>query len=110
MPVPSFSDTGTFNIRDVDNDVLVAKVHVETAAADVAGGCTFVIHWAIAKSSTGDTGWGVWSKPTMGSNKSWRWEPSNESLSDFVTWVHTTTRKPNLRYVVQSVREQGGIP
>lgn len=110
MPAPSFMDSGTFNLRDVDNNVLVAKVHVETAEADVAGGRSFVMHWAIAKANAVDNGWGIWSKPTLQANKSWKWEPTTETLAQFLTWMHDGNRKPKLRYMVQSTREQDGVP
>lgn len=110
MPVPSFVDTGGWNIRDIDTNKLVAKVHVEEAAIDAAGGRTFVIHWGIAKSNTGDSGWGVWTKPTQNGNKSWRWEPTGESLQQFMDWMHLGTRKGALRYLVQGSREVDIIP
>lgn len=110
MPIPFSSDAGTFNIRDLDTNLLVAKVHVEAAAADAAGGRGFVVHWAMVKASTGDAGWGVWAKPTQNNNKQWKWEGTGETLAQFLTWMHLSTRKGNLRYMFQGSRELDVIP
>ncbi|MDP2305170.1 MAG: hypothetical protein Q8P18_04005 [Pseudomonadota bacterium] len=110
MANPSFNDPGTFNIRDLDTGLLVAKLHVEVPAADVAGGRGYLMHWAMVKASTGDAGWGVWARPTQGNNKQWQWEGTGETFAQFLTWMHLSTRKGNLRYLVQGAREQDIIP
>lgn len=106
--VPSFADNGTYNLRDLESDVLVGKVHVEVAADDVAGGRGYIIHWALAKSSTGISGWGTYSKPTQSNNRSLKWEGSGESLTTFLNWV--ASNKNNLRYVMSGMREQDVVP
>jgi hypothetical protein len=104
MPVNTFMDSGTWNIKDVDSGNLVAKVHVEIAATDVAGGRSYIVHWALVKSAISDAGWGVYVKPA--NNKQWKWETTNETLANFVAWTNDANRKPNLRYVIQGTREQ----
>ena len=111
MPnVPAFMETGTFNLRDLDTDLIVGKVHVEPGASDAAGGRGFVVHWAIIKVSTGETGFGVWSKPTKTNNKRWKWEGSDETLTDFLNWMQDSSRKAKIRYLIQGCREQDGVP
>ena len=107
MPVNTYLDSGTWNIKDVDTGNLVAKVHVEPAATDAAGGRSYIIHWALVKSTISDSGWGVYSKPT--NNKQWKWESTGETLANFVAWTNDSNRKPNLRYVVQGTREQDAL-
>lgn len=105
--VNTFADSGTWNIKDLDTGNFVAKVHVELAATDVAGGRSYVIHWALVKNAIADQGWGIYSKP--GNNRQWKWESTAETLANFVSWVSDQNRKPNLRYVVQGTREQDAL-
>lgn len=108
MSNPSFTDPGTYNLRDVDTGLLVAKIHVEAAATDVAGGRAYIVHYALVKSSLGESGWGVYARPTQQTNKNFRWEGTGETLATFVTWL--TTRKVNIRYVSAGHRELDAVP
>lgn len=108
--MPSLCDGGTFNIRDIDTNLLVAKVHVEPPAAEAAGGRGYVMHWALVKSPTGDSGWGVWARPTQLVAKPLKWEGTGETLTQFLTWMHLSTRKEHLRYLFQGTRELDIIP
>ena len=110
MNVPSFLDPGTYNLRDLDTDLIVAKVNVEAGGADIAGGRGYLVHWAIIKTSTGESGFGVCAKPTVQNNKSWKWEGTNETLAQFATWMHESSRKSKIRYLMQGCREQDGVP
>jgi hypothetical protein len=107
LPNPSFSDPGTYNLRDEGTNTLVGKIHVEAAATDVAGGRAYIIHYALVKSSTGDAGWGVYARPTQGANKGFTWEPTGETLTQFTSWV--TTKKTFLRYISMGSREQDAV-
>ncbi|MES2643728.1 MAG: hypothetical protein V4850_29850 [Myxococcota bacterium] len=108
MPNPSYTDPGTYNLRDLDTGLLVAKVHVEMSAADVAGGRGFIVHWAILKSASG--GWGAWVKATQQVPKSFKWEGTGETLQQFLGWMHAPERKDNIRYMFQGTREVENIP
>ncbi|MDP2314501.1 MAG: hypothetical protein Q8P41_16480 [Pseudomonadota bacterium] len=108
MPIPSFNDPGTYNVRDLDTGLLVGKVHVEPPNVDAAGGRGNVVHWAIIKSSIGDQNWGVWAKPNQQNGKQWKWEGTGESLATFLGWMNTN--KGNVRYVFQGTREQDVVP
>lgn len=104
----SFWDNGTYNVKDIDTGNFVGKVHVENAATDIAGGRGYVVHYALVKSNP-ESGWGVYAKPTQQGNKSFKYEPTGESLAQFLAWVNDTGRKPNLRYIFQGVREKDAL-
>lgn len=108
MSNPSFSDPGTYNLRDVAANVLVGKIHVEVAATDLAGGRAYILHQALVKSSTGDPGWGVYARPTQQANKTFQWEPTGETLAAFAGWV--ASKKTFLRYVSMGTHELDVVP
>lgn len=110
MPAPSFLDQGTYNLKDIDTGLFVGKVHVEAPAADLVGGRGHVMHWALVKSPTGESGWGVWVKPTQQLPKQVKFEGTGETLAQFIGWMHAPDRKGDIRYLFQGTREIDFIP
>ena len=110
IPTHSYNDPGSFNLRDLDTGLIVGKRHIEPSADNMAGGRSYIVHTGIAKSSTGDSGWGVYAKPTQLVAKQMKYEGTGESLSTFLSWLHDSGRKSNLMYTVSIVREQDVVP
>ncbi len=107
--MPSFYDTGSYNLKDILDGKFVGKVHVESPPSDAGGGRSYVMHYALVKSSP-ETGWAVYTKPTQAAAREFKWEGTGETLAQFLSWMNDSSRRANLRYVITTVREQDTIP